>query len=535
MQPNFKRIVLLVLFVLLLFVFGATYFSAQRARATLTSLMHKDAVSLANIFAEGARKIYELQSYEVAQIRFRLKTEATRIQHSGMRWKHLPPDVALALKIDNNFTLIDTFGAISARHSQWIALIPTLLAPIVEGEEPEMFFGLDTEFPVGSEPMGFARRIDDNAIIVLFANRPFPRSVGIGLLARQLAETPSVRYIILQNSRGIIVASKDVYRATSIESDAFLKDVIETDCPKSRFIRFEGERVFELAFPFPTLGEFSGVLRIGLPLSEYSELSGIVLWTIIIGIFLAMTTVTAGIALLNIVSRMMLLRQERQELAHLESLGQVAASVAHEIRNPLNAVGISLQRLAAEFTPTDDRDEYDEIISSARRQISRIDGIVREFIAVAGSISPVRTMVDTKALIEQICRNFQPIARSRNLKLECDIGNITTANWDVEKIHRAVDNIIKNAIEASPKNAKVKILAKEKEGKIFIEIFNKGSKIPEDKLERIFEPFISGKSGGTGVGLFYAYRIVDAHGGKISVQNTTDGVKFTIEIPKNIS
>ena len=532
MPRKYRNIIVFVLFVVLVVLGLTTYITAKNSRDALISLMHKDAVSLANIFSEGARRIYEIQSFEIIQERFRLEREARRVERSGVLFRHLPADAQLAIILDENGSIIDTAGTIDARRKQWIAVLKDIIAPIVDGGETSLFFGLDPEFPVGSEPMGFAKKMSDGKILVIFAKRPFPESAGIGLFARQLAETPSVRYIILQNRSGIIIASKDVYRATSIEADEFLKRVISQKNPESRFIDFEGERVFELAYPFPALGEFYGILRIGLPLSEYREFSTIVWWTLLVGIILALIIISAGISLIIVVNKIFVLRQEHQRFMHLRSLGEVAASVAHEIRNPLNAIAISLQRLNAEFSPAEDNSEYREILSSARSQINRIDNIVKEFIAVAGNVSPVRIKKNVAQFLSDISSRHKKIADAKNVRLSAEIAeDIDSANWDFEKVGRAVENILKNAVEATGENGTVQLLAKRSGGVIRIEIFNSGSRIPEDVIDRIFEPFHSGKSNGTGMGLFYAYRIIDAHGGKIFVKNEADGVRFIIEMP----
>ncbi len=509
----------------------STYLAARNARKALIQLMEKDAVSLANIFIEGARAVYSLQSHEILSTRFRLADYAKAFLKAPPTAQTLPVEVPLVVRLNAAGDVIDTIGAVNPRRSQWISLLPSIVAPVVEGEESSLYFGLDPEFPLGAEPMGLAVRTNDT-ITVLFVESPFPKNIGIGILARQLAETPAVRYIIIQNRRGIVVASKDVYRATSVESDRFLLGVLESKAPRTRFADFQGEKVFELACPFPRLGEFSGILRIGLPLSEYRDISSAVWWTVGVGCGLALLVVLATIILGALMSKILSLRQEHQRLSHLRSLGEIAAAVAHEIRNPLNAVAISLQRIEAEFEPKGDADEFRSILKTARSQIRRIDGIVQEFIAVAGNVSPVRSQGSFSDFARSVCDFAQSIARGKGVTVECDIQrDLPLLALDWEKLRRAADNVVKNAFEATPQGGKIKLTAKVDKGKLVLAVFNTGKHIPDDLLPRIFEPFTSGKGKGTGVGLFYAYRIVEAHGGSIRAENVEGGVKFTIEIP----
>ncbi|MCD6531783.1 HAMP domain-containing histidine kinase [bacterium] len=507
---------------------AVTYFAVGRAHKSVTNLMRKDAVSLAEMFIEGARAIFESQVSLINDLRMRLMVYARQVKESGGKLGTIPPEMAYAVILDSEGDIISRSGVATPEVSGWLAEIEDIVQPILSGNRRSLFFGLNPQFPASSGPVGYAEKFEDK-ILVIFAYPPYHRQLGIGYLARQLAETPSVRYILLQNKYGVLIASKDVYRVRSINSDPFLQRVLASGEPDVRFTEFQGERVFELAYPFPTMGKFSGVLRIGFPLSEYRDMYSVIVWMIFLGGFLGILSAAAIIMLSRVGAKMLALQREHEKLAQLRSLGEIAASVAHEIRNPLNAISISLQRLQAEFEP-EDFEEYSQIIASGLAQTKRIDEIVREFIAVAGNVAPVREEVPLGQLFGPLCEEFEIAAAGKGINFECEISG-GTAKVDVDKFRRVIRNILKNALEETPAGKKISLRAGIEGKNLVAEIFNEGSRIPEEIIDRIFEPFATGKSGGTGIGLFYAHRIVEAHGGEIFAQNEENGVKFTIKIP----
>jgi len=528
-RPNIFKLVILLAVAIFLISGITTYFAARKTRIALVELMKRDAISLANIFVEGAWSIYKSQVTSINDLRARLMVYGRLVEENDNDLAVIPPEMAYAVLIDSTGTIKDETGIMTPQVRDWLSELDELAFPVLSGEKNRMFFGLNPEFPIATGPVGYVRR-NGNHVLLIFSYPPFGMDSGIGFLARQLAQTPSVRYIFLQSERGILIGSKDVYRAYSIDSEPFLQKVLDTKHPDVRFIEFQGESVFELAYLFPQMGRFKGVLRIGLPLSEYRELSAIVLWTIGIGSLLALLAIVAIIALGIVVSKIVKLRREHENLGYLQSLGEIAASVAHEIRNPLNAVNMSLQRVEAEFEPRRDIEEYSKILSSAREQVGRIDDIVREFIAVAGNISPIRTKIGLMDLLNSIIDDFDASITAKNIEVIREMKTNNEINVDTAKISRALGNIFKNAIEATPRNGRIEISSEIMRNELCLKIFNEGNPIPEDMLDKILEPFISEKSSGTGIGLFYAYRIIDAHGGKISVRNISDGVEFDVRL-----
>jgi len=529
-KQKLSKFVIILVIAIIIVAGITTYLSAKKTRSSLIRLMKRDAISLANIFVEGSSSIYESQVSLIDDLRMRLLVYSRMVESNSSDLSQVPPEMAYTVLVDSSNIIVRDVGVITPQVNDWLGQLDRIIEPLRDGEKKQLFFGLDPELPVSTGPVGFAKWCNGN-ILVIFSYPPFRKEFGIGFLARQLAETPSVRYIILQNERGILIASKDVYRVVSIDSDPFLQNVLTTSRPDVRFAAFQNERIFELAYPFPRMGKFGGVLRIGLPLSEYKELSTVVVWSIFSNILLALLAIFAIFALGKVISRTTKMRGEHERLIHLRSLGEIVAAVAHEIRNPLNAVSISLQRLDVEFQPTDDTDDYHKIIKSARTQTKNIDDIVREFIAVAGNVSPVKSEVDIQDFLSQICQNFAGLAIAKKIEFIQKINVDGLANIDTDKISRAIWNVLKNALEATSENGTIEFSAEIIGDKSILRIFDSGEKIPADMFDRIFEPFISEKGSGTGIGLFYAYRIINAHEGTITVQNLTDGVEFLINLP----
>ncbi len=530
MLYKLRTIVLISLGIALLIAAITTHYSVQRSRKSALFMVEKDAISLANIFIEGARQIHTAQKFDISQWRMRLiqMLSETSPEEVYEKYPHFVKSTAI---IDYNGQIKEIRGLTTPEEENFLRELPQLISN--SSKEGEIFFfGLDPDFPPATGPYG-AVIFKSKQISVLFIPPPITHDVGIGKLARQLAETPSVRYILLQDTAGIIVSSKDIKRMTSIRSDPFLLKVTTEKVSASRRITFQGEKVLELVYPFPKLGEFSGVLRIGLPLSEYREVFSVMKLILGLGIILALLTVITTMMLFTISNRMFQLRQEHDRLLHLRSLGEVAASVAHQIRNPLNAISISLQRLMVEFIPSENPEDFNRIIQVGLSEGKRVDKIVREFIAIAGNISPIRKQVNIKEFMEHFCVWCNDIAIGNEIGFEFEnkLASLNSIKIDSEKIWQALENLAKNAFEATFKGGKFNISIEESKNKFIIRLFNTGEHIEKSLIENLFKPYVSTKGKGTGLGLFYSKRVIESHGGTLEANNVHEGVEFVVTLP----
>ena len=210
----------------------------------------------------------------------------------------------------------------------------------------------------------------------------------------------------------------------------------------------------------------------------------------------------------------------------LSAMGRLAAGVAHEIRNPLNAISMACQRLQ--------KDNLDQLTGIIRDEIRRLNRIVEEFIGFSRSGKPVMKAHDITALLKQISLLVAEEAASQGITLQTDWRESPLIIWmDADKIKQALFNIIKNAIESISDQGAV-TLSVEPEGKkwVKISIVDTGSGLTREEMEQIFDPDYTTKEKGLGLGLALAHEIIQGHGGEIRVMSEPGrGATFEILLP----
>lgn len=215
----------------------------------------------------------------------------------------------------------------------------------------------------------------------------------------------------------------------------------------------------------------------------------------------------------------MIRRSEKLSIA-----GELAAGVAHEIRNPLTALKGFMQLLKAKNT------DYVDIMLM---EIDRISYIVNEFIGMAKPQALQFVESDLKQLIESVMTFMQPQALLYNVQMELKVGedlDNPLIECEPNQMKQVYMNVLKNAIESMPRGGKIDIAITDGlEGYLLTRIVDQGVGIPEERLGKIGEPFFSLKESGTGLGLMVCNRIVEAHRGKLNIYSVV-GKGTTIEI-----
>jgi two-component system, NtrC family, sensor histidine kinase PilS len=261
-------------------------------------------------------------------------------------------------------------------------------------------------------------------------------------------------------------------------------------------------------------------LRLGFSVSPLSSETGDTTGTVIT--FQDLTHIRA----LEETSR----RQDR-----LAAIGRMAASIAHEIRNPLAAMRGSIQMLRADMDANSAETELMEIIL---RESDRLNRIISDFLSYARPRSIVQSKVDVGDLLRQ---TFTLVRHSAEIheehKIEDDLPPTPTLiNADAEQLQQVFWNLTRNALNAMPKGGT--LLAKvqsNSNNRLRIIFSDTGRGMSPDQVERLFEPF-SSTTGGTGLGLSIVYQIIRDHGGTINVRSREGrGTTITIELPGDIS
>ena len=227
------------------------------------------------------------------------------------------------------------------------------------------------------------------------------------------------------------------------------------------------------------------------------------------------------------------LKQARAKLLEEETLaavGRLSSAIAHEIRNPVAMISSSLAMAKRLPIDTEQRDEMCEI---AAREADRLEKLTTDFLSYARPRQPETSptaVLDTLAYVASVCRAH---AGDRHVTIEVEAPESLEAELDPAQIQQALLNLVMNAVDASPRGAKVR-LKSDWDGfsEVNIWVTNTGTQIPQAVLPRIFEPFFTTKARGTGLGLAIARNIARAHGGDLSIcSNQPDNICFCLRLP----
>ena len=237
-------------------------------------------------------------------------------------------------------------------------------------------------------------------------------------------------------------------------------------------------------------------------------------------------------------------RKEAEKLAlrnqRYKTMAEMSAGVAHEIRNPLNAIGMNVQRLKLEFSPAkeEEKEEYGKFIDTIRSEVERLNKIVQQFLAFARFPEPELEPGDFSTVIEQALKFIEPEISARKIAIVTDIGSSGEAMFDPSQVRQVINNLVLNAIDAlaGTGDAEIRVIARKDKGRYRISVSDNGPGIEKQEQEKIFEPFYSTKTTGSGLGLAIVQRIVNEHHGAIEVKGRAGGgTEFIIEFPVLIS
>lgn len=226
--------------------------------------------------------------------------------------------------------------------------------------------------------------------------------------------------------------------------------------------------------------------------------------------------------------------EEAKRAERLSALGNLAAGVAHEIRNPLNAISITAQRLKSEFIPQKDQEEYASFTQLILNEIKRLDSIINQFLSLAKAQKLNLVLTDMSRFVNEVANLAEVEARERNIAVTRAIDRLPQAKIDPDELKKAILNIMLNGIQAMPSGGSLSVRSylNDSQRSIVLEIQDSGRGIPREELSKVFQPYFSTKQKGTGLGLSIAYRIISDHKGKIEVKSEVGkGTVFTIRLP----
>ena len=220
---------------------------------------------------------------------------------------------------------------------------------------------------------------------------------------------------------------------------------------------------------------------------------------------------------------------------------ELARRLAHELKNPLFPLQLTVENLirAREQSPEMFEEIFRESSQTLLAEISNLKGIIGRFSEFSKMPQPQLQRVQVNEIVEAVLRLFQAQFQAQgrdtiHCRRELD-ARLEPIAADAELLHRALSNLVLNAMDAMPNGGTLTLLTRRDEGKVFIEVCDTGSGLTREECERIFTPYYTSKKHGTGLGLAIVQSVVSDHNGRISVQSEPGtGTTFVIELPGSV-
>jgi len=220
-----------------------------------------------------------------------------------------------------------------------------------------------------------------------------------------------------------------------------------------------------------------------------------------------------------------LIRSER-----LAAMANLVQGVAHEIRNPIMTIGGFAKRMRPEVEGNDRLKKYVDIILD---ETARLDRLVEEVHDFASAQSADLRLSDPKEALDPVEERFRPLARAQKVDFLSDVpGSLPKINMDVPQMVRALSHLMENALEAMPQGGSLSLRVVLNGDHLRIDIQDSGCGIPQDQLESIYDPFVTSKTRGAGIGLTMVHKIVLNHHGEITIRSEVNkGTLVSIQVP----
>jgi len=218
-----------------------------------------------------------------------------------------------------------------------------------------------------------------------------------------------------------------------------------------------------------------------------------------------------------------------------ESFPHLAAALAHEVRNPLNAIVIHVELLEARARklPSAEAEPLLRSLQVVQQEVERVDEILTQYLRAVGPREAARKAQPIGELLEAAIDRVAPLATPKRVKIAATVEKGPRWPVDGEAIGRVLDELLRNAVEASARGGEVAVRARAVEGAGVVEVEDRGDGIAADALPRVFQLGFTTRKGHDGIGLAVAKQIVKGHGGSITARSDGPGrgASFRFELP----
>ena len=420
-----------------------------------------------------------------------------------------------------------------------------MLHELIEKKQPVAIDLLDKPLSEGQLFSMAVWRRTNSEIVALYLNgeqlKRLLRQFAIQRTISDIGLREGILYISIQDTSLNIIANTESTLIGRREEDPFLRNSLQGKGVLFRhFQSSEGEEIFEVVKSFSLRDKPMGLIRVGYTPEEIQPVLSQIRKNVFLSVFFFLILGISAITLIwvnqNRHLRKMKEMEDRIQLAErISSLGHLAAGVAHEIRNPLNAIGMGLQRLKREFLPPDEskREEYISFTELILKEVRRVNGIIEQFLTLSRPFQLTLKESSLQDLLNHLVTLFREEASSLGITLEAEIPpDLPLIKIDPEKLTQALINIMKNGMQAMGQGGTLRIETKSLKDRVEVMISDSGSGIPPDQMEKIFNYYYTTKEKGVGLGLPIAHRIIEAHEGHLKIESRVGvGTKVTVTLP----
>lgn len=664
-----KTIILISVFIFIVMAVSA-YFEVTESKKEIIHLLAENATSLVETISLSSHNTLN-SSYEMEDLMAEKLLDNARLIKRLDSIKTLTNTDLNKLSLENNLYRIVIYNkkgntekiscTISDTTDTDFCLINKYiqLEQILNGQENELVLGMQKAKNTDDQRYAVAvSRSNKRGAIVIYLDAndllSFRKKIGIGMLLQKIGNFAGIEYLVLQDTLGILAASKSIDSINSINNDPYLYSALETDSMKMRMFDFNGTKVYEVVKRLYHDNEVIGIFRIGLSLDELDEVelrttNRIITFSIILGLFsiiilsilftsqnLKMITdefsrfrtftssilenLGEAVVVINneleiklfnkyaellfctdsaeaagknardvlpasflpvfneilyndftegdfennceinrkkkhlvisikknwdedknpegfsLVIRDLTENKRLEDLSKrnekLTAMGELASGVAHEIRNPINSIGMIAQRLNKEFEPNNDAEDYHRMVTVLKSEVARVNTIVTQFLNYSRPLELQLQETDFDRFINEVYNIFSSQAKVKNLDVKLICTNNVKVKIDTALMIQAIMNLLQNAYDAVEQNGKIEINCQSKKGFLKIKITDNGIGIAEEKQNKIFDLYYTSKKEGNGLGLSITQKIINQHNGEISFKSKENsGSIFTIKIP----
>jgi signal transduction histidine kinase len=226
-------------------------------------------------------------------------------------------------------------------------------------------------------------------------------------------------------------------------------------------------------------------------------------------------------------------QHELRRAERLAAVGRISAQITHEIRNPLNAIGLNAELLQEELeSVAAPPAEAVQLVRAISREVDRLNGVAEEYLRFARLPKPQLAPQDVSEILASLLDFLGPELQAAHIAVERELAHVPGVKGDEGQLRAVFLNLLRNSREAMPGGGVVRVRTGAANGSVQVQVADTGRGIPPDDLTRIFEAFYSTKERGTGLGLAFVQQVVREHGGTIVCESALGrGSTFTVTLP----